>query len=79
MSGTLVTEIKQSVQLKKINHGFPLRQNNVNGVWVYLHFPKFINLFKIYAAHHNLKFLRHICYIPVKCGGNSQFIHNIVY
>jgi hypothetical protein len=35
MSGTLVTEIKQCVQRSKINHGLPLRQNNVNGVYDY--------------------------------------------
>jgi hypothetical protein len=31
MSGTLVTEISVS-NVKKINHGLPLRQNNMNGV-----------------------------------------------
>jgi hypothetical protein len=34
MSGTLVTEIKQCVQRKKINHGLQLWKNNVNGVYV---------------------------------------------
>jgi hypothetical protein len=33
MSGTLVSEISVS-NVKKLNHGLPLCQNNVNGVYV---------------------------------------------
>jgi hypothetical protein len=34
-SGTLVMEMKQRVQRKKkINHGLPLCQNNMNGVYL---------------------------------------------
>jgi hypothetical protein len=33
MSGTLVTEISVS-NVKKINHGLPLHQNNMNGVYI---------------------------------------------
>jgi hypothetical protein len=33
MSGTLVTESSSVSNAKKIDHGLPLRQNNVNGVY----------------------------------------------